>query len=158
MQIRNTTETELIRALELTNKDFKGNIDFNRLDKAGKTTFTVTLRTKDSHKIGSKISYSGRHIPSACWHSHGVFFDALLSINSKVVIVALGEKIYKNSKGETIGNWVDRNIGSIMNPLSFSHACDCGMSNKKIFNAHIGSWHLTEKEIEDRDLCKKIFG
>ena len=120
MQVK-ATEQEIKQALELVNKDFDNNLTFNNFESLSETRFRVTLRVRDSHKKGSKLSYSGRHLISACWHAHGYFFEALLSLNPKAIIkTALATITNEN------GNWQDRNLGSIFEPRYFSEACECG--------------------------------
>jgi hypothetical protein len=119
MQIKNVTETELDLALANTNAQFDGNVDFNRFEQKGKRFF-VTLRVKNSHGKGAKIGFSGRHTVNACWHVHGVFFEKLLEINRSAVIDTVLNRIDKNG-----GNWTDKNVGSVMEPLAYSDACEC---------------------------------
>ena len=130
--IRKATKEQIENALQETNKIFKDNIIFNRFDSTGKN-FAVTLKTKDSHKEGSRLGFPeynwstkqiikpGKHMPIACWHAYGTFFDNLFKQNMNIEIVSNGEKItaYNN------GNWNDRNIGSMVFPLMYSDACEC---------------------------------
>jgi len=120
MRIKNVTSKELEQALKETNKQFKDNVTWNRFDKKG-SQFIVTLKVKDSNGAGARRGFHNRRkLISACWHVHGTFFDELLSINENAVILPAGYRIDKNG-----GNWQDRNIGSIINPMYFSEACDC---------------------------------
>jgi hypothetical protein len=111
--------TEIETALQNTNVWFGGNVEFNRCDQTGKN-FNVTLKTKNSHSPGSRLSVSGRRMPIACWHVYGRFFDELFALNPAIVVVAMGKKITKDA-----GNWQDQNIGSIANPMKYSEACNC---------------------------------
>ena len=120
MLIRNVTEEDLKLALDETNTQYDDNLKFVRIDSAGKNRFRVRLGVKNSKEKGARISYMGRMIPSACWHAHGDFFDNLLDISPDTVIIAGPDKITKDS-----GNWVDRNIGSMLSPLYHSEACSC---------------------------------
>lgn len=92
---------------------------------------------------GVRITFHGsqRHIASACWHAHGVFFDALprelwiypdgrmlpalgeppVSAKSAKVMIKSGP--WRFAPGDP---WNDRNVGSRMQPLWYSEACDCG--------------------------------
>jgi hypothetical protein len=97
---------------------------FNRCDSTGKN-WSVTLKTIDSNKPGSRRSPTGRRMPIACWHVYGRFFEELFTINPAIVVVALGRKITKDE-----GNWVDSNIGSIAQPLKYSEACNCGKGDE----------------------------
>jgi len=124
MLIKNVTESELEKALELVNEKYGDNVIWNRFEKVGKQ-FRVTLRVKNSHGPGARLGQTfgdskPRHLISACWHVHGDFFDALFSVNSDAVVKTSRQTITKNN-----GNWEDWNIGSIMYPLYYSEACEC---------------------------------
>ena len=119
MIVKNATEQEIKQALALVNRDFEGNLEFNNFDIISETRIRLTLKVKDSHKKGSKLGYN-RHTINACWHAHGYFFEALLSIQPKAVIKSALATITSES-----GNWTDTNIGSIMEPRYFSEACEC---------------------------------
>jgi hypothetical protein len=133
--IRNATHEQIEIALQETNKTFEDNIIFKRFDSTGKN-YSVTLTVKDSKKKGSRLGFPeydwqtrkvikpGKHMRSACWHAHGLFYDNLFKINDKIVIVSNGEKITATNNG----NWNDRNIGSQMFPLYFSEACECNQN------------------------------
>jgi hypothetical protein len=131
MEIVNVTEKDLKEALARINKKYENNIAFANFQQISKNRYNVTLRVKDSKKAGHRIAcwayVNGkvRRLPYACWHVHGDFFDTLLDINPNAVIYALNRKIYKKGN-EVIGNWEDWNIGSIMYPLYYSEACECG--------------------------------
>ena len=120
MIVKNASESEIRQALALVNRDFDNNLEFNNYERISETRIRLTLKVRDSKKKGSKLGYNGRHIINACWHAHGYFFEALLSIQPKAVIKSALATITANS-----GNWTDTNIGSIMEPLYFSEACEC---------------------------------
>ena len=132
--IRNATREQIERAMQETNKTFEDNIIFNRFDQTGKN-FNVTLKTKDSHKKGSRLGFPqydyatkkiikpGKHMAVACWHVYGTFFDNLFKENLEIVIISNGEKITSTNGG----NWNDRNIGSQVFPLLYSDACECDL-------------------------------
>jgi hypothetical protein len=127
MKFKNCTQEQLDQALAETNKEFNNNVEWNN-------PYT-TLRVKNSHEKGARLgqqeytrkdgSTYRKHITSACWHVHGTFFDKLLAINPKAVITTGMSKIYKDSYGNTVGNWEDRNIGSMVQPLYYSGVCSC---------------------------------
>lgn len=119
MELRNVTKQEIETALLNTNKKFEDNIIFNRFESKGKN-FNVTLKVKNSKCPGARIGFSGRAMTAACWHVYGTFIEEILNLNNNAVIVSMGEKITING-----GNWVDKNIGSIMNPMLYSDACRC---------------------------------
>jgi len=69
-----------------------------------------------------------RHLSSACWHVHGVFFDALLAISKDAIIITAGSlanPLPSNKITKDGGNWQDWEIGARLNPYRMSEACDC---------------------------------
>jgi hypothetical protein len=117
----NATIQELTQALNEVNKKFDGNIRFKTLDGINSKRNTFTLTVYDSKKPGGRMGQHGRHIAAACWHVHGYLFEALLKINPDIFIIS-GGKLRIDKTG---GNWIDRNIGSMVQPLYYSEACDC---------------------------------
>ena len=115
MIARKCTESELRAALDVVNLQYAGNVEFKKMNFP---RFTLTV--EDSGKKGGRIGFTGRKVKAACWHIHGHFFDALFKINPAAYVWSQGGKITKDA-----GNWQDRNIGSIMNPLMYSDACNC---------------------------------
>jgi hypothetical protein len=126
MIFKNVSEQDLNDALKTINKKYDGNVIWNRFDRQG-NQFAVTLRVESSKKPGHSLGHMQssktgeyRRLTSACWHVHGDFFDALLSINPKAVIKSAGKTIDVDG-----GNWQDWSAGSIMYPRRASEKCDC---------------------------------
>jgi hypothetical protein len=131
MKIRNVTKSQLYAALNLINEKYQNNITFNRIEQKG-NIFHVTLRVVNANQkkgaiAGRKLNQSWienqsgiKSGTSACWHVHGDFFETLLYIAPNAIIDTMLGRIDKNG-----GNWQDRNIGSIMNPIYYSEACEC---------------------------------
>jgi hypothetical protein len=111
---------QLNEALSVINKKYKDNIIFNRLEQMSSNRVCFTLKVKDSNEPGARRGTTGRRLINACWHVHGDFFDALFDIDDSNTIVSMGKFI--NVDG---GNWEDKNIGSGMNPMYYSEACEC---------------------------------
>lgn len=111
----------LENALKVVNTQYGKNIIFREIKQISKNRVQFTLRTVKSRAPGSRISYSGRHIPAACWHVHGHFFEAVFAIDTSARIKSGNRWITREA-----GNWEDRNIGSIMRPMYHSEACECG--------------------------------
>jgi hypothetical protein len=118
MKARNVTRDEMYEALDKTNEIYSGNVEFNRFE--GSRVFNFTLRVKDSLGPGARRGWTGRRMVAACWHVHGHFFEKLIEINPNAEIVSCYSKI--SAAG---GNWQDRNIGSMVQPLYYSEACEC---------------------------------
>jgi hypothetical protein len=94
--------------------------NFKEIKQISSKRVNFTLRVKSSSGPGAKIGYSGRKTISACWHVHGYFFEYLFLSYPGIYIISQGKKMTSNSD-----NWQDQNIGSIMQPLYFSEACNC---------------------------------
>lgn len=130
MKVSNVTYENIIDALRQTNVRFSGNVIINNhsfLNQKG-TRHRVTLRVKDSkgsgHRLGFTRNNDGnrRRLVSACWHVYGTFVDAIFEIapDAKVSNGVTG-------KMDTVDSWYwhDRQIGSMMDPIMYSDACDC---------------------------------
>lgn len=120
MIAKNVSESDLIKALEVVNKKYNNNVKFNRFDIISSNRIGFTLKVKDSSGAGAKTGFSGRKTVAACWHIHGDFFEALFDINIDAVVRTANKVITREE-----GNWQDWNIGSIMEPLYYSEACNC---------------------------------
>lgn len=120
----NATLDTLQQALAETNKKYCGNLAFNRLEQdGGRVNFT--LRVNSSKGPGARRGFTGRRMAKACWHAHGDFFATVLRLDPAARIASNGSVI--TAQG---GNWQDKNIGSMMQPLMFSEACDCDKENR----------------------------
>ena len=121
MIAKNTTPEQLREALAVINKRFADNISFKRAPEQTGKRWTFTLRAIDSRKAGGRIGHTGRRIGNAaCWHAHGYFFEALFKIAPDAVVYAGSLTISADA-----GNWQDRNIGSMVQPMMYSEACAC---------------------------------
>lgn len=125
MYLKDGTIEELHKAMEEVNKRFDNNIEFNRVPEHYGNKIRFTLKVKDSKKEGHRLGSSygdnkQRRLISACWHVHGYFFEEVFKINPNAMIISRNKEITKD-----YGNWEDDNIGSQMNPLYHSEACDC---------------------------------
>jgi hypothetical protein len=122
MIAKNCKAEELEKALEIINKKYEGNIKFNELipGKPSKNQIQFTLRCISSkgpgHGIGNEYPWRDKKAPrlvSCCWHVHGDYFDALLSINQEAVIVARGKKIIHGyavtKQGKLLRKWYANN-------------------------------------------------
>ena len=114
MIVSNTSKRAIEAALNTLNKDYKGNICFNRFEalNSNKTRFAVTLRVKDSRKRGAKLGYSGRHTIAASWHVCGKFIDLLFDLCPETKLRIRG-RAYNNRSWY----WEDWNDGSYINPV-----------------------------------------
>ena len=116
---------ELERALGNVNKQYDGNIRFQRFDGGRKWT-NFTLRVNDSRGNGAGRSWTGRRTTSACWHAHRDFMKELYKLNDKATIISVcarynGREDFE-AKFEATG---DRNIGSQMQPAHMRDCCVC---------------------------------
>lgn len=119
----NAKPETLQRALQVLNRHYGNNVQFDRFDVHPRCV-DFTLRVRSSRGPGARRSFTGRRMAKACWHVHGKFFEYVLALDHQARIVS------RWSGGPTTitrqsGNWQDANIGSQMQPLMFSQACDC---------------------------------
>jgi len=121
MIIKYCSEKDLKKALKETNKLFDNNIIFNSFQRLSRNRIRVTLRVKDSKGKGARKSLRGRRLISACWHVHGSFFYYLIKTNEKAIIETM---LWIYNK-DNIHQWVDADIGTFLEPLYYSEACDC---------------------------------
>jgi hypothetical protein len=143
MIFKNVSEAELNEALVLTNKRFDNNVSM-LVSNYGRA-LNVTLRVKNANKAHGVIT--GRKLNqqyvscgyqkgvfaangTACWHVHGYFFDMVLSVNPKAIIITMYGKIYINSYGVVVGNWINHDKGSIIEPLKYTDLCECKFNEK----------------------------
>lgn len=122
MKAKNVTIEAMQAALVQVNKRYNGNVEFESVVPKGKH-IEFTLRVKSSFEAGHRLGFTGRRMPKACWHVHGHFFDALLKLAPDAVIISRGWPGGVISRDG--GNWQDCNIGSLVQPLMFSEACEC---------------------------------
>jgi hypothetical protein len=95
--IRNVTKDELNWALAQTNRRFRNNLKFKRLEKikgrarAGGEKWNVTLTVRNCYGRGGRYyPVSRRHVTAACWHAHGNFYDALPLRRNVEIITSKG--------------------------------------------------------------------
>lgn len=126
MIVANVTLAELESARARVSKQYGDNIIWNRapeaLNKRG-DRWRLTIRCRSSKGLGHGVSRSAlpfggrpRRLPTACWHVHGNFFDALPAC---ATILARGHAMRPQD------SWKDYNVGSIVNPIFASESCDC---------------------------------
>lgn len=117
-----TTATikQLNEALAHVNTLFDNNVVFKTdPEQISKNRTKFTLTVKDSKNAGGRIGHTGRRVKAACWHVHGEFFDFLF--NDGVDYIKAGPTVMRESSD----NWQDWNIGSMVQPMYYSEACDC---------------------------------
>jgi len=117
MRIR-ATKDQIMNAFNKLNKEYDGNIYISVESDKGNFN-RVRLGTHDADGLGSRHSWSGRRIHSACWHVYGRFFDLLLNSVDGVIIYSWNQKITTRSD-----NWKDINIGSLILPVYMSETCN----------------------------------
>lgn len=121
--MKTTASVETLeKALAKINRKYAGNISFAHILPVGKRV-DFTLTVKSSKAPGSRRGFSGKRVAAACWHAHGDLFDAIFAIDPTAKVISRGGPGAVITKDG--GNWQDCNIGSQMQPLMYSQACDC---------------------------------
>lgn len=126
MIIKNVTGTQMEQAMNKTNMTYNNNVQFNRYN-VGANKINFTLRVKSSSGKGARRSFNGRKLVACCFHGHYEFMRCIFDIAPNAVISSCkatykGKEDFKN-KFQSVGY---DNCGSMMNPLSYGDACDCG--------------------------------
>lgn len=89
-------------------------------DRKGRDKTLFTLCVRDSRGPGARRSASGRHMPKASWEAHRDVMRAIFAFDPCAFLhTALADydgKADFERKFEATG---DRNVGSMMNPVSF---------------------------------------
>jgi hypothetical protein len=96
---------------------YEGNLRLVIKNSSKKGYLSFRIATYDSHKTGSKISYTGRHIPYGSWYVYGEFIDKIFEKNPTAIIYTMNKRYDKNS-----WQWIDYNIGSMLQPYYASEA------------------------------------
>lgn len=88
--------------------------------------FTARLRTKSSRGSGARMSWSGRHIPAACWHAYRDVLEALFEEYPQAR-VRTAMAVYKGKEGfrANYPYTAYKNIGSMMQPAYMPDLCEC---------------------------------
>ena len=143
MIIENITFGKLDKAIDKLNEKYGGNIRWNRTPELyrGYNSIRCTIRVCDCRGKGAKHGLIKQHTISACWHAHGDFFDCILNVEPKAIIIVAGiginlaskqMKIFKDNSGNIINNWQDSQAGSIAHPIMYSKMCNCADWRKGI--------------------------
>lgn len=112
----NATKSQLLEAINIVNEKHGYRIILSEFYSKNSKRNRFRIRSEKSGIAGSRLSHSGRKLPSASWHAHGYLFDELFKINPSAYVMAMGRKVTINE-----GNWVDWNAGSIVSPIYASN-------------------------------------
>jgi len=89
--------------------------------------FKVNLLVDDLNKPGGRVCYTYRINPYACFHAHYDFFNKLIEINPKAIIMTSEDWIIKKDPVENkiIGNPLVRDKSRINRIKPSSYICKC---------------------------------
>ena len=108
------TKEQVLMALENVNKEYGYQLELNNCQQLSKKVFQFTIRSAKSGIPGARYSSTGRKLVSASWHAHGYVMDEIFEINPDCYIDSMGKRLTKGFR------WEDKNVGSIINAVSFS--------------------------------------
>lgn len=144
------------QAITNTSAKFDNNIIANRFEQTTFTVWEVTIKCVSSRGRGAKRGVSERRTSSCCWHAWGTFFDELFKLNPRIVIVARGSQITRES-----GNWVDRNgesgqcdceangwVRESLSEPTIEHTCNASCRHNSVNNGGV----LCNRECRGRDV------
>ncbi len=119
MIVRNATETTIRQAAGAAG------VDLNNFRPQGRG-FAFTLGLVG--ETWRRRSHLGRRVAAVCWHGHRAFMQTLFhyapNARLKSAAVQYDGHLEFWAKHNATG---DRNIGSMMEPMAYRDACDCGM-------------------------------
>lgn len=87
----------------------------------------VNLLVINLNKPGGRVCYTNRINPFSCFHAHFDFFNKLIEINSKTIIMVSEDWIIKRDPVENkiIGNPLIRDKSRIHRIKPSSYICNC---------------------------------
>lgn len=119
-----TTES-LAQAVATASANYGGNLvaDLNHV--AG-NRYRLKVNANDSRGPGARRSASGRRGPYACWHGFRDVIAAIFLVDPDARI-ATGLTVYRGAENflQTYPATGDRNVGSMINPVTMPDLCDC---------------------------------
>ena len=114
---------------EVSARDYNGNIRFKRSPEPAGRALQFTLTVADSRGPGGRLSHSGRRVAALCWHGHrDVFKEIFARFPDARLQSAQADYRGRESFERTFPATGDANIGSLMCPMCYRTACDCGGS------------------------------
>lgn len=87
---------------------------------------SFTLKVSNSHGPGARTSWTGRHMPVACWHAHWHVLDALLAKYPHAEVRTAMAVYTHDTFRERAADTAHRNIGSLFAPTTMPELCECG--------------------------------
>jgi hypothetical protein len=99
------------------NAGYEGNLRLVIKNSSKRGYISFRIATYNSYKAGSKISFTGRHVPWASWYVYGEFIDKIFEKNPNAIIYTMNKRYNKDS-----WEWIDYNIGSMLQPYYASEA------------------------------------
>lgn len=111
--------------LRVSRKRYRGNLEFVYVEQH-RNHVQFTLRVKDSHDKGARLGHTGRHMVSACWHAHRDLMREIFTQYPEARLIS-AQAVYNGAADFTQKYLATgyKNIGSMMQPLTYEQACEC---------------------------------
>ncbi len=114
---------------DISSTHFDGNLRFDREpDQISKSRLAFTLRVGSSRGAGARRSYQGRRMVSACFHAYSMVIERILNSGARRITSA--RTTFTPADLTMWGGILERegakNIGSMMEPMAYGNACECG--------------------------------
>ena len=126
MNITGVTEEQFVNVVtKVSWQRYGGNVSTIDMRPASGRSCRGRVNVKSSSGLGARRSWSGRRGPWACWH---VFRDVIAEVFEQYpdARVSTGMARYTRANwAHTYPQTGDRNIGSMVNPVTMPELCDC---------------------------------
>lgn len=127
MKVYGITEPQLQEIIQnVSQREYAGNLTWNYTE-AHRNHVSFTLRVESSKGLGHRIGHSGKRMVAACWHAHRDVMKALFKEYPNARLTS-ALATYRNADdfNRSFPATGNKNIGSMMQPMFMSDACECG--------------------------------
>jgi len=131
MIITGASQDDSLRAITELNIKYEGNLVASTIIPCNlypdRPKYKINLLVKDQNKKGGRILYTYRIMPYSCFHAHYDFFNKLIKINPKAIIMTSEDWIIKKDPigNKIIGNPLIRDKSRINRIKPSSYICKC---------------------------------
>lgn len=156
MQITGVSLPEFERITRMVSASYGDNLavhpDAHALSPTG-TRIRARVYVLNSRGAGARRSWSGRHMPAACWHAYRDVLTELFNLYPHA-IVRTSLAIYRGRDGfhATYPQTGNANVGSQMCPVTMPELCGCSGEERYVRPASSNSIAGASEAIQQHNL------